>query len=99
MGNLLTDTLPPTLDQTLMDMAQILGGIDYNDIMSFGRKWHELPSETQTQTTLLGHSVKDTCFALGLDLYEACEQDPELKEICNKLTAIVCDTIGKERTP
>ena len=38
MGNLITNTLPPSIDSALMDVAQMFGGINYKDIVKFGKK-------------------------------------------------------------
>lgn len=37
-GNPITDTLPPSIDQFLMDIAQVQGGIDYTDVSNFGKR-------------------------------------------------------------
>jgi hypothetical protein len=38
MGNKLTNELPQHIDERLMDIAQMHEGIDYGDIMKFGKK-------------------------------------------------------------
>jgi hypothetical protein len=38
MGNQITNTLPPSIDSALMDVAQMFGGINYTDISNFGNK-------------------------------------------------------------
>ena len=38
MGNQLTNELPQHIDERLMDIAQMHEGIDYGDIMKFGKK-------------------------------------------------------------
>lgn len=38
MGNQLTNTIPPSIDSALMDVAQMFGGITYGDILKFGKK-------------------------------------------------------------
>lgn len=38
MRNKITNTLPPSIDSALMDVAQMFDGIDYGDIINFGNK-------------------------------------------------------------
>ena len=77
--NTITNTLPPVLDQFLMDCAQMYCNFDYTDISKFGER------ATEDEIKLLRKIRAD--LKDGFD-----EDDPEVKDIFNEIEKIVKGT-------
>jgi hypothetical protein len=83
--NTITNTLPPVIDQFLMDCAQMYCNFDYTDISKFGER------ATEDEIKLLRKIRAD--LKDGFD-----EDDPEVKDIFNEIEKIVKGTDLTEAT-
>ena len=83
--NTITSTLPPVIDQFLMDCAQMYCNFDYTDISKFGER------ATEDEIKLLRKIRAD--LKDGFD-----EDDPEVKDIFNEIEKIVKGTGLTEAT-
>lgn len=82
-GNQITSELPATIDQFLMDMAQMYCDFDYQDITNFANKASE---DDIRKVTNIRRSLNRR-FDNGYQ-----ETDPSVIELFNKLTELIKNT-------
>lgn len=85
VGNNISNNLPTTIDNFLQDLAQTYGGINYNDIMIYGKCWNSIPSDMINIISKSIRRIKENCNELGLDIQEAAEVSTEVKYDCERI--------------
>lgn len=85
-ANSVSNNLDARLDSNLQDFAQVTGKIDYNDIIEFGKLAN---SQDVSDLKKCFRNLNSICREMGVDYYEASEQDQEAFDIVNDIVQIV----------
>lgn len=86
-ANTITSTLPPMIDKFLMDFAQTYGGITYDDISNLGEVWKTTANADDIHGIVL--KLRAAMKDFSGDLYEAAQEDADIKRRCDKLVSLV----------
>lgn len=93
--NSVSSELPSSLDGFLHDFAQVKGDITYNDIINLGKCWRLLPSTTISSIKKDISTIRKTLREdLSMDLWEFCNEDPELNSICDNLVTKIKSSVN-----
>lgn len=86
LANSVTSALPGRLDKFLQDFAQSYGVITYSDIAAFGEYAGD---DAKSELKHTAAQLKRLMTEFSGDVYEAAQEDPDVKTVCDKIVNIV----------
>lgn len=79
-GNPVSGSLSVSTDQRLQDIAQMAGGLEYKDIIAYGKAWDALPGERRK---LFRHLVREAYSDIVWHMEQG--EDSEAGKLAQKL--------------
>lgn len=85
-ANSVSKNIDGKLDSLLQDFAQVTGEIDYNDIIDFG---NIATRKDISDLKSCFRKLNAICREMGLDYWEAAQEDAEAADYVSEIKAIV----------
>ena len=91
VANSVSSNLDDMLGMYLQDFAQVTGFIEYGTIMEYGKR---ASVDSQKRLKTLFKKLNRICDDLGMDYYDAAEEDDEVKNLVGTIVSIVTGKIN-----